>query len=352
MSPRILIGFALLSILASCTTSDEEKEYLPTASGELAEIVVIADDQTTTDQFKAAVQEIFHQEIDGILPPSEPLFNVIVTSVGHFQGYFQRHHNLFILLSGDNLDAMQGIYGEQNRTTVEELIAKDSVLGFNKKNLWSDHQNVFFITAESSSTLLQKMHTRRSDLISLALQHEAETGAYKVFDKPEEKDTFYQSRLNSRGYSIRLPHSYRIARSEQDFEWLRRSSSKYDYEILIHHLPYTAQDMFSSEGMLNIRDALTQREIPGEIEGSYQIVDRAFPPVISEENFKGRYAKCMKGWWKVQNDFMGGPFISYLIYDEKGQRVLLVDGFVYGPNEDKARPLRELETILKSLDIK
>ena len=58
-----------------------------------------------------------------------------------------------------------------------------------------------------------------------------------------------------------------------------------------------------------------------------------------------------KGWWKVKGDWMGGPFVSYAVYDKTKQRIIVADGFVYGPNKVKAKALREVEMILNSLYI-
>ncbi len=39
----------------------------------------------------------------------------------------------------------------------------------------------------------------------------------------------------------------------------------------------------------------------------------------------------LRGFWDVENDFMGGPFVSYSTLDEATGRVLTIDGYVYSP---------------------
>ena len=56
-----------------------------------------------------------------------------------------------------------------------------------------------------------------------------------------------------------------------------------------------------------------------------------------------------RGLWKMENDFMGGPFVNYTIWDEDGNRTVVVDGFVYAPGKDKRNYVMELEAIIQSL---
>jgi hypothetical protein len=69
-----------------------------------------------------------------------------------------------------------------------------------------------------------------------------------------------------------------------------------------------------------------------------------------EINFKGRFAVQLRGLWKVNNYYMGGPFISYAMVDEGTNRLYYVEAFLYSPGEEQRDDLRELNTILKTFD--
>ena len=75
------------------------------------------------------------------------------------------------------------------------------------------------------------------------------------------------------------------------------------------------------------------------------------PPDYSEFEMEGRYFAKLRGLWKLENGFMGGPFISLSTVDEKRQRIVTVDGYVYAPSEEKREFLRQVESILYSLEI-
>jgi len=48
-------------------------------------------------------------------------------------------------------------------------------------------------------------------------------------------------------------------------------------------------------------------------------------------------------------DFMGGPFINYTMVDQRHQRVVTIDGYVYYPSKDKKNLLRQLEALIYTL---
>ncbi|MCB0408861.1 MAG: DUF4837 family protein [Flavobacteriales bacterium] len=55
--------------------------------------------------------------------------------------------------------------------------------------------------------------------------------------------------------------------------------------------------------------------------------------------------------WYVKGDFMGGPFINYTFVDEKRNKVISIDGYVYAPRFDKREYLRELEALIRSIKL-
>ena len=73
------------------------------------------------------------------------------------------------------------------------------------------------------------------------------------------------------------------------------------------------------------------------------------PVYFKEFSNKGRYTAELRGRWTLVNDFMGGPFVSFSQVDEKRGRVVTVEGYVYAPNEKKRKFIREVESILWTL---
>jgi hypothetical protein len=73
-------------------------------------------------------------------------------------------------------------------------------------------------------------------------------------------------------------------------------------------------------------------------------------PQYRSLNLNGTYTAELRGLWKVEGDFMGGPFISISQIDEKRNRIVTVEGYVYAPKFNKREYIRQLEAILYSLE--
>ena len=79
--------------------------------------------------------------------------------------------------------------------------------------------------------------------------------------------------------------------------------------------------------------------------------ERNFPINFNEFLLNDNYIAEMRGLWKLVGDYMGGPFISISTVDEKRNRIITIDGYVYAPKFNKRNYLRQVEAILYSLEI-
>jgi len=120
---------------------------------------------------------------------------------------------------------------------------------------------------------------------------------------------------------------------------------------MIYEVPYTSDSTFSSNEMILSRDYFTKSHIQGVRDSSYMTVYRDYKLMPKEINLNGKYAVEYRGLWNMKNDFMGGPFVHYTIVDEKRNRVLHIDGFVYAPKFNKREYVRELDAILQTFEI-
>ena len=63
----------------------------------------------------------------------------------------------------------------------------------------------------------------------------------------------------------------------------------------------------------------------------------------------GKYCGVLRGLWKMVGDMMGGPFVSHVRLDEKNNRVVVAEGFVFAPETDKRNFIRRIEAALYTL---
>ena len=77
--------------------------------------------------------------------------------------------------------------------------------------------------------------------------------------------------------------------------------------------------------------------------------DINLPVIYSTFENNGNYTLSARGIWAMENDFMGGSFISHMVYLEDIQKVVFLDGFLYAPEQDKRPMMQRFEVIFSSL---
>ena len=73
-------------------------------------------------------------------------------------------------------------------------------------------------------------------------------------------------------------------------------------------------------------------------------------PKVEFISFRGRQFAQTRGFWEVQNDFMGGPFVSHSFYSRDGKDIIVVVAWVYAPKYDKRQLLRQVESVIYSFE--
>jgi hypothetical protein len=151
-------------------------------------------------------------------------------------------------------------------------------------------------------------------------------------------------------FTLSFPAGYKINKDEPDFLWISNETPTTSQGMFIYSYEYLSEDMFSKDQIIKRRNNLLKTYVPGPTEGSYMGTEMSYPITSRQFDFDGNYALETRGLWKVENDFMGGPFVSITYLDEKNNRVICMDSYVYYPNNNKREMLRELEAIMYSYE--
>jgi hypothetical protein len=149
-----------------------------------------------------------------------------------------------------------------------------------------------------------------------------------------------------------VPKGYKTDVDTKDFMWLAHEYRDIIQGVLIYTYDYTDENTFTRDYLVEKRNAVLKRNVPGEIEGSYMTTELLFPPIMNEFNLNEKYTIEIQGLWKMQDGYaMGGPFISLIQLDEKRNKIITVEGFVFAPAHKKRELIRQVEAILYSMEI-
>ena len=108
----------------------------------------------------------------------------------------------------------------------------------------------------------------------------------------------------------------------------------------------------TKEGIKEIRNTLG-KYVSTEIENTYMYInDVDLPMFLKTMQIDNHYAVEARGIWEIENDYMGGPFISYTIHNPESNELLYLDGFIHAPGREKRNYMQQLEKIFTSCSLK
>jgi len=318
--------------LLSC--SEDAAHVLPRHSGAPGEIVCIIQ----SDLWEGEVGEIIYSHFSAdqpLLPQSEPFFNVFQFDPALANNITRQHRNLVFVTIG----------GAAGKTRIEAF-----------KDKWSKDQLVVNIYASSISSFDSLMSENGYPLVQKFNEYERKRLQSKNATKSQAviSDTLFSKQK----LRITVPADCDIAVNKKDFMWIKRqrernvSGTMHDVleGIFVYHYPYINDRAFTSSSILNARDSLLKKYVPGPETGSYMTTEYLLPPESEVIEFKGKYAVFTRGLWRTHGAVMGGPFVNLTIYDSEKQRVVTAEGFVFAPKFDKREYLREVEAMIFSVD--
>lgn len=324
----ILMVVSTVFALASCTT--KTKSGQPRSIGNTAEILVVVENEKQWDNgIGKIIREIFAKDQYG-LNQSEPLFKLSHVQKQSFSDLFKKHHNLFII------DIEPGIKESKIETSVD---------------LWSKPQRIYKITAASSSEFVDIM-SKNQDMFINAYHQTDMQRIMEVF-RPIQNTKAVAEVKKATGIKMVIPKDFTLAKNLDNFVWIRKEAGAYSQGIFIISADYQDTAQFSKESIIARIDQELKVNVPGAVYESYMTTDHEFvlPKDKIVKDFPTGFAVEVVGLWTVENDFMGGPFKSFTIYNEKTGKIVTLMAYVYKPNERKRNLLKQVEAILYSVEI-
>lgn len=319
---RLLTTILLLFFLIN---SCKQQDTKTTSSGKSGELVIVMTEQLWSSSVVDAIQSGFGREQYG-LPQAESLFRLVSVNKHEFRGLLLQHRNILIA----------------------EIEGSEPQLRY-QKNVWAQPQIVIRASAPDSMSLEILIATQADQIVEYFNREERArilAGYKKLHDKSVENAIEDEFNLK-----LTVPEGYYLATREPGFVWLRRENPDVSQGLLIYTRPYNDTSNVSKKEILAARDSITTLYIPGPEENSFMVTEMEYPASFSPIEINEKYTIEMRGLWRTRGYFMGGPFINYSIIDNKNNRIITLDGFVFAPRFNKREYLRQLEAIIYSAEI-
>lgn len=323
----VFMFFAGLTLFISC--SGDKSPILSNVTGRAGEVVVVINDPVWESEAGRALGETLISEYPA-LPQLEYMFDVVRIRHNAFSNIFKTHRNIIVVNVSDHYpDTRMNI----------------------RTNVWAKPQ----ILLEISATSTDELHSfviNHGDRILMELEN-TEIDRIKNYNKQYEKHSIREELNNNFDLSLTFPPGYVFAIDTTDFAWLvfNPPTKELIQGIFVYHYDYTEPETFTADFLVEKRNQFLKEYVAGPSPNSFMTTEMELFPLFDEYMQDDRYFARLRGLWKVRNDFMGGPFISHTTLDEKRNRVITVEGFVFEPGEKKRDLVRQVEAIISSLDI-
>ena len=156
-------------------------------------------------------------------------------------------------------------------------------------------------------------------------------------------------------------NEFSLAKQDIDFAWVRKEAKDFGIGVLIDVFPYTDQNVFDEQNILDRLDTIMKRHVPASAENSYMGIERRrdeagnyLAPIYSKRQveFDSDYCIETRGSWRSFGDFMAGPFVNYTFLSPNKKKVIMLTGYVYCPRNKpwtKRDLLMQVESICWSL---
>ncbi len=319
---------ACLLALTACKSGRNGK-LLPNVSGKAGEVLVVIERSQWEGNLGMAIRDVLADDCP-YLAQREPLFTLSNVPPGTFNNMFKMHRNILIININPQ-NQSEGMAYHPNQWAQPQVVAQINAF---------DEEGALRIFQKNGAQVAEYFEQAERDrIIANATLYEE----LKLRD-PVARVT---------GGILHFPSGYKMRKATDSFVWIADEKQYVQQYVMVYRYPVPAQgEVFSVEGIIATRNRIMQENVPGMYDGSYMTTSTAFEPSMRYLRFHGREFVETRGFWEVQGDFMGGPFVSHSFYSQDGKDVIVLEAFVYAPKYDKRQYLRQVESLLYSFEWK
>ena len=322
-------GISLLLIAAAVVGCDafHTLSKKKTAQGRPYELIVVCPQMEWNGELGDSLRAVFTAPVP-YLNQEEPLFDLLRVTERGFKDMIADHRNILKIVVDPEV--------RQAEAAVEY-------------NVTSEPQVVVTLQGPDDKAVVEYLSQNRDDLLHVLEQAERDRDVqtYTSFNNPGIETAIRELF----GVEIKVPKGYVLAKQTDDFLWARYEYPTASQGFFVYSYPYEGPESLTPDALIKARNRFAAL-IPGPSDGSYMITSDAFEPGYRLFRLEGRLWCELRGFWDVEGDFMGGPFVSYTTVDTETNRVFTLDGYVYAPDLNKPRKrnyIRGIEHLLYTI---
>lgn len=348
----------LLFFLASCSEEAQQQinsqlKVLPTAYGDQNQLTIISDDELWDGPLGDTV-DFYYAAPYLVLPQPEPILDIRHFSPQDLARDPLRKELRAYLIVADLSDLnspttvlVKNIIGD-SQFEKARLDKKYNLVQINDR--WAKNQLIIFQFGRNRQELIDNLKKNNPLIVGKVNEHDWPKLEATVY-LDERNEELEQEIYANFGIRMRIPRGYFKAIGDPTVFWIRLEQDKISNNIFISKEPYQDAAQISRQHIKALRDTLGQY-VSTDIDNTYmRINDTDLPMFTKVTQVDDKYAMEARGIWEIANDYMGGPFVSYLIHHPRKNELIFIDGFIHAPGEDKRNFMQYLEHILSTVEL-
>ena len=333
---RFITKFFLLLVslfaIVGCDSFRSLTSAKKTAQGSPYEVLIVCDGQEWESALGEELRNTFNTSVE-MLNQKEPMFDMVRITARDFKHLLPSYRNILKVLCSPSVEQPTIL------AQYDVVASPQIVLTFQGPSI----EAMVAYLKDNGSNLLR--------VLEIAERNRTLEIAKKQGAKPLEK-------IIKRVFDIEMaiPNGYLFRAESDNFVWASNEYPAASQGFFIYSRPYNGKDDISTESLVKARSAFAKR-IPGPTDGSYMttvtripnVEDNGYVDFMPERKvlrINGRDWIELRGFWDVEKNFMGGPFVSYTTLDQRTNRLLTIDCYVYSPKYGKRNFLRPLEHLI------
>ena len=319
--------FILVSAILLTACDGTDGTFKRSAVGNPYEVLVVCTQEFWESPAGRALEEVLDTDIPG-LPQSERSFRISRTEqLGNLTKPFR---NII------NIDIDNRMYSRTLCKFSNDIFARDQVI----------------MTIQSPSRDEFEQYMKENANVVIDFFNAVELNRQIENLKQRHNEAAVETVKELFDCELMIPVEMSGEKRGENFVWLSDFNSV-NPEILsfvMYSYPYTSVENFSLENYIQKRDSVMKVNMPGGKPGQYIQTEKEYVN-ITETSHRDRYLQITRGLWYMENDMMGGPFVSHSVVDELNNRVIVVEAFVYAAGQKKGKFIRKLEASLYTLKL-
>jgi len=220
------------------------------------------------------------------------------------------------------------------------------------RDVWAQYQLVINASGPDKESLIAELLQNENRLIELLLEEERKRSV--ISSKKTLNGLLINKLTKEKNIRLLIPVGYKLFEQTDNFYWIgkERQENGTDQKqyLVIHTYNYVDSSTFTLDFLINKRNELMKKHIQGRPDSSYMTTDTIVPPAINKFYHNNIFTAEVRGSYKMVNGFLAGTFVNVSFLDETNNRVVMVEGFVYYPNNKHRNLLRQLESIIYTVE--